>query len=57
MSRYIPHFHFESARANLLMLSDAFIDAGSDTRNTPRRVDTQWVKNKTGRFSSVSTDF
>jgi hypothetical protein len=46
-----------NARPNLLILSDAFINAGSDTRNTPRRVDTQWVKNKTGRFSSVSTDF
>jgi len=53
----IPDFRFSCARPNLLMLSEAFIDAGSDTRKTPRRVDTQWVKNKTGLFSSVSTDF
>ena len=46
-----------NARPNLLILSDAFINAGSDTRNTPRRVDTQWVKNKIGRFSYVSTGF
>jgi len=52
-----PDFRFNCDRPNLLMLSDAFIHAGSDARNTRRRVDTQWVKNKTGRFSYVSTDF
>src|ERR1035437_9611579 len=53
----IPDFRFKCARPNLLILSDAFIHAGSDTRNTPRRIYTQWVTNKPGRFSSVSTDF
>jgi hypothetical protein len=53
----IPDFRFNCDRPNLLMLFDAFIHAGSDARNAPRRADTQWVKNKTGRFSYVSTDF
>jgi hypothetical protein len=39
------------------MLSDAFIHARSDARNQARRIYTQWVKNKRGRFSSVSTGF
>jgi hypothetical protein len=52
-----PDFRFNCDGPNLLMLSDAFIHAGSDARNTRRRADTEWVKNKTGRFSYVSTDF
>ncbi|MGP0073703.1 MAG: hypothetical protein ACLPWF_17445 [Bryobacteraceae bacterium] len=52
-----PDFHFWLRPANLLTLSDAFIHAGSDARNTPRRASTQWVKSKTGRFSYVSMDF
>jgi hypothetical protein len=39
------------------MLSDAFIHEGSDARKTPQRANIQWVKNKTGRFSYVSTHF
>ena len=52
-----PDFRFSCDRPNLLMLSDAFIHEGSDARNAPRRADTQWVKDKTGRFSYVSTGF
>ena len=47
----IPDFRFECAGANLLILSDAFIHAGSDASNQVRRAYTQWVKSKTGRFS------
>jgi len=32
-----PDFRFECGLANLLVLSDAFIHAGSDVRDTPRR--------------------
>ena len=52
-----PDFRFSRDGPNLLMLSDAFIHKGSEVGNTPRRTYTQWVKSKTGRFSSVSTDF
>jgi hypothetical protein len=52
-----PDFRFERAGANLLILSDAFIHAGSGARNHVRRIYTQWVKSKTSRFSSVSTGF
>ncbi len=55
-TQYSPDFRFECAGANLLILSDAFIHAGSDARNQARRIYTPWVKNKTGRFSYVSTD-
>jgi hypothetical protein len=33
------------------MLSDAFIYAGSDAKDMPRRTYTQWVTNKPSRFS------
>ena len=33
----IPDFRFERSGANLPRLSDAFIHAGSDVRDTPRR--------------------
>ena len=39
------------------MFYDAFIHAGSDASNKARRIYTQWVTNKPGRFSSVSTGF
>ena len=52
-----PDFRFGCDGPNLLMLSDAFIHEGSEVRNTLRRTYTQWVKSKTGRFSSVSTGF
>lgn len=55
--RLITDFRFSCDRPNLPMLSDAFIHAGSDARNQARRIYTQWVKNKRGRFSSVSTGF
>jgi len=50
-----PDFRFERTGTNFLMLSNAFIHAGSDARNTSRRVYTQWVRSKPSRFSSVST--
>jgi hypothetical protein len=52
-----PDFRFGHDRANLLMLSDAFIHEGSDVRNTLWRAYTRWVKNKISRSSYVSTDF
>ena len=52
-----PDFRFECAGANLLILTDAFIHAGSDASNQARRICIQWVKSKTGRFSYVSMDF
>ena len=52
-----PDFRLGCDGPNLLMLSDAFIHEGSEVRNTLRRTYTQWVKSKTGRFSSVSTGF
>jgi len=52
-----PDFRFECTGANLLILSDAFIHAGSEARNQARRIHTRGVKSKTGRFSYVSTDF
>jgi len=52
-----PDFRLGCDGHNLLMLSDAFIHEGSEVRNTLRRTYTQWVKSKTGRFSSVSTGF
>lgn len=48
-----PHFCFGHNGPNLQILSDAFIHEGSDVRNTSRRTCIQWVKNKTGRSSSV----
>ena len=56
-SYLIPDFRLGCDGPNLLMLSDAFIHEGSEVRNTLRRTYTQWVKSKTGRFSSVSTGF
>jgi hypothetical protein len=44
-----------AADLTFLILSDAFIHAGFDARNLPRRAYTQWVKNKTRRFSYVLT--
>ncbi len=52
-----PDFRFSCDGSSLLMLFDAFIHEGSDARNAPRRVGTQWVKSKTVRFSYVSTGF
>ncbi len=57
IDRLNPDFRFERAGANLLILSDAFIHAGSDARNQVRRIYTEWVKSKTSRFSYVSTGF
>ena len=40
-----------------MILSDAFIHRGSNVRNTLGRTYTQWVKSKTGRFSSCFNGF
>lgn len=51
--RIIPDFHFERDGPNLLMLSDAFVHAGSDARSTPRRANIQLVDKNTEITPSI----
>lgn len=52
-----PDFRFERGRANLLILSDAFIHEGSDARNQVRTIYTQGLKSKTGSFQLCFNGF
>jgi hypothetical protein len=48
-------FHFDHLLDNFPGSSDSFIHAGLNAMKQTPEDDTQWLKNKTGHFSFLST--